>query len=127
MRTLVILAVAVAALNSALGQNATQFVFVRIPQALQPLDRAAKYEDPLNVALKKDRVGEVTGGGSQLSQPDKDGKRSIEWIGIDVDLTNFEKGLPVLKRELLRLGAPRSTVLEYSRDGKKTEETLEKI
>ena len=127
MRTLVMLAAAGVALHSALGQDATQFVFVRIPETLQPLERAAKYEDPLNVALKKHGVGEVSGGGSQLSEPDKDGKRSIEWIGIDVDLTNFEKGLPVLKRELLRLGAPRSTVLEYSRDGKKTEETLEKI
>jgi hypothetical protein len=75
MRTLVMLAVAVVALHSALGQEAAQFVFVRIPQALQPLERAAKYEDPLNAALTRLGVGEVSGGGSQLSEPDKDGKR----------------------------------------------------
>lgn len=101
-----------------------QFVFVRIPEQIQPLDRGAKYEDPLDAALKKERVGEVSGGGTQLSVPDAEGKKSIEWVGVDVDLSDFDKGMPILKRELLRLGAPAATVLEYTRDGKKVEEQL---
>jgi hypothetical protein len=101
-----------------------QFVFVRIPEQIQPVERGAKYEDPLDAALKKERVGEVSGGGTQLSAPDADGKKSIEWVGVDVDLTDFEKGMPILKRELLRLGAPAATVLEYQRDGKEVEEKL---
>jgi hypothetical protein len=64
---------------------------VRIPEQLQPLDRGAKYEDPLDAVLKKERVGEVSGGGTQLSAPDADGKKSIEWVGVDVDLTDFDK------------------------------------
>lgn len=102
----------------------TQFVFVRIPEQIQPLERGAKYEDPLDAALKKERVGEVSGGGTQLSAPDAEGKKSIEWIGVDVDLSDFDKGMPILKRELLRLGAPAATVLEYTRDGKEVEEKL---
>jgi hypothetical protein len=101
-----------------------QFVFVRIPEQIQPLDRGTKYEDPLDAVLKKEGVGEVSGGGTQLSAPDADGKKSIEWVGVDIDLSDFEKGMPILKRELLRLGAPPTTVLEYTRDGKKIEEQL---
>ena len=126
MRTLFFIAALVAACAAVSAPDRAQFVFVRIPEALQPSERGAKYEDPLDAALKQAAVGEVTGGGSQLSAPDKEGKRSVEWIGIDVDLTDFDKGLPVLRRELLRLGAPGSTVLEYTRNGEKIEETLEK-
>jgi hypothetical protein len=102
-----------------------QFVFVKIPDPVEPLERGSKYEDPLDEALKKEKVGEVTGGGSQLSKPDETGKAAIEWVGVDVDLTDFEKGLPILKRELLRLGAPPATVVEYERNGKSVEEKLE--
>jgi hypothetical protein len=101
-----------------------QFVFVRIPEQIQPIDRGAKYEDPLDALLKKEAVGEVSGGGTQLSAPDANGKKTIEWVGLDVDLSDFEKGLPILKRELLRLGAPTNTILEYSRNGQKLEEWL---
>src|SRR3954464_14638249 len=76
------------------SSNETQFVFVRIPEQIQPLERADKYEDPLDRVLKKERVGEVTGGGSSLSHPDADGKRTIEWVGIDVDLSEFDSGMP---------------------------------
>ena len=101
-----------------------QLVLVRIPEQLQPLDRGAKYEDPLDAVLKKEAVGDVNGGDMQLSAPDADGKKSIEWVGVDVDLSDFDRGLPILKRELLRLGAPPGAVLEYSRDGQEMEERL---
>jgi hypothetical protein len=99
-----------------------QLVLVRIPVQLQPLDRGAKYEDPLDAALKKEAVGEVNGGSTELSAPDADGKKSIEWVEVDVDLSDFERGMPILKRELLRLGAPPGTILEYSRDGQELED-----
>lgn len=83
-----------------------------------PLERGAKYEDPLDAILKKEKVGEVAGGGTQMSDQDKDGKRTIEWIGIDVDLTDFKRGLPILKSGLIKLGVPEGTILEYTRDGK---------
>ena len=101
-----------------------QLVLVRIPEPMEPPDRGAKYEDPLDAALKKEAVGEVNGGDMQLSVPDADGKKSIEWVGVDVNLSDFERGMPILKRELLRLGAPAGTILEYSRDGQKLEERL---
>ncbi len=88
------------------------------------MERGAKYETPLDTALKKEGVGEVSGGGTQLSAPDANGRKSIEWVGLDVDLSDFEKGMPILKRELLRLGAPPTTVLQYTRGGRQIEEPL---
>jgi len=101
-----------------------QFVLVRIPEQIQPIERGAKYEEPLDAVLKREGVGEVSGGGTQLSAPDASGKKSIEWVGADVELSNFEKGMPILKRELLRLGAPPETILGYTRNGKELEERL---
>jgi hypothetical protein len=102
----------------------TTFVFVKIPEPIMPIDRGEKYEDPLDSTLKKEALGEVTGGGSQLSEPDKDGSRHIEWVGIDVDLTDLTRGLPVLKAELKNLGAPSGTTIEYETNGKRIIEAL---
>lgn len=99
------------------ARGPSQFVYVQIPESIMPVEREGKYGDPLDAALKKAGVGEVTGGGSQMSAPDKEGKRAVEWVGLDVSLTDFDKGLPLLKSELLKLGAPSATVLEYERKG----------
>ena len=100
------------------------FVFVKIPESIMPIERGKKYEDPLDIALKKAGVGEITGGGSQLGEPDKNGSPTIDWVGIDVDLTDQAAGLPLLKAELKRLGAPQGTTLEYELEGKTTTDVL---
>jgi len=89
-----------------------------------PLDRGKKYEDPLDTALKAANLGEVTGGGSQLGELRKDGTRGIDWVGIDVEVTNIERGIPFIKSELVRLGAPAATVLEFNRAGVKVKEQI---
>jgi len=59
-----------------------------------------------------------------MSAPDQDGKRSIVYVGLDVDLSDFDRGLPLMKSELIRLGVPDGTVLEYARDGVKHSESV---
>jgi len=103
----------------------TTFVFVKIPESILPVERGSKYEDPLDESLRQAGLGEVTGGGSQLGNPNPDGSPHVEWVGIDVELENLETGLPALKRELLRLGAPGTTVLEYRVDGKDVSEAIQ--
>jgi hypothetical protein len=93
------------------------FVFVRIPKSLEPLERAAKYEDPLEESLAASEVGVLTGGGAMLSAPDGEGHREIEWCGIDIDLFEIDAGLKLISTELQRLGAPKGTMLEYTLDG----------
>jgi len=96
---------------------ATVFAFVKVPESIMPIDRGEKYEDPLDAALKQEKLGEVTGGGSQLSEPDAEGRRTVEWVGLDVELTELERGIPFLKKQLLRLGVPAGTTLEFQRAG----------
>ena len=104
--------------------TATTFVFVKIPEQIMPIDRGAKYEDPLDDSLKRAKLGEVTGGGTQLGKPNADGKKSIEWVGVDVELSDLERGLQFLKAELRRLGAPSGTTVEFTRDGKTVTEPM---
>lgn len=103
---------------------ASVFVFVKVPESIMPIERGGKYEDPLDAALKGENLGEVTGGGSQLSEPDAEERRTVEWVGLDIELNDLERGLPFLKRELLRLGAPSGTTLEFKRAGTQVTESL---
>jgi hypothetical protein len=97
------------------------FVYVKIPAPIMPIERGKRFEDPLDAALRKADVGEVTGGGSELTAPDAQGRQGIEYCGIDVDLYDASKGIPFLRAELARLAVPPGTVLEYTLAGKKNE------
>lgn len=101
---------------TAQAQKESTFVFVKIIESIMPIERSHKYEDPLDDALKMEKLGEVTGGGSSLSKENK-----IEWVGVDVDLIDLDRGLPFLKRKLIELGAPKGSTLEYQLNGSKIE------
>jgi hypothetical protein len=90
------------------------FVYVLIPEALEPMDRGERYEDPLQEALDATGLGDVSGGGSLLSAPRPDGSRIIESCGIDVDLTDLTRGLELLRSTLPGLGIPIGTQLQYT-------------
>jgi hypothetical protein len=100
------------------------FVYIRIPGDLDPQDRWERFADPLQQALEKDDLGAVTGGGTQFSEPDEDGNDFVEFCGIDIDLYDVVKGLPLLRRELVRLQAPPGTALLYELDGHQWEEPV---
>jgi hypothetical protein len=88
------------------------FVFARIMDAVGPMDRGAKYEDPLDELLEARDAGRVTGGGTQM---DKEG--GIEWVGIDIQLADLEEALELTRNKLRELGAPAGSVLEYRAGG----------
>lgn len=96
------------------AQPTTTFVFAKIIDTSMPLERASKYEDPLNAALKEAKLGEVTGGGTMTNKD-----RKIEWVGVDMELTDLERGIPFVKNKLRQLGAPKGSKLEYEANGKK--------
>jgi hypothetical protein len=88
------------------------FVYVEIPEALDPFSRGEYYEDPLSDALEAAGLGEVTGGGTAFSDD-----RGISSVGIDVDLTEWDRGLALVRETLERCGVPRGTRLFFPRDG----------
>ena len=91
-----------------------QFVYIKIPEPIQPLDRASLFEDPIDSALAPRSLGHVSGGGSLLGQALPNGTRPIEFSGIDVDTTDREAALELLRKLLPELGVPAGTELHYT-------------
>lgn len=100
------------------------FVYIRIPGDLDPQERCERFADPLQQALETHDLGNVTGGGTQFSKPDENGEDFVEFCGIDVDLYDAAKGLPLLRRELIRLRVPPGTELLYELEGQAWEEPV---
>ena len=92
----------------------TDFIYVKIPDSVGPIDRGAKYEDPLELSLSEAGIGHVSGGGSQLGDPLPDGSRPIEFCGLDVDVTDLKRALKLLRVVLPTLGVPDETELHYT-------------
>ncbi|MGY1426499.1 hypothetical protein [Lysobacter sp. A289] len=91
-----------------------QFVYIKIPDAIQPVDRARLLEDPIDAALDPKGLGHVSGGGSLLGDKKPDGTRAIEFCGIDVDTTDRDAVLGILRSLLPELGIPSATELHYT-------------
>jgi hypothetical protein len=70
------------------AQPSTVFVFVKVMDPVMPVERGSKYEDPLDEALKRAKLGKVTGGGKSLSK-----EKTIDWVGLDVELTDVMRGM----------------------------------
>ncbi|GFO57580.1 hypothetical protein GMSM_45870 [Geomonas sp. Red276] len=93
--------------SAQVGQDSeAHHITARLNHLLMPLDRGDRYEDPLNEALSQRRLGEVTGGGTMQ---EKSGE--IEFIDIEVDLTDLDVGVPFVIRKLEELGAPKGSIL----------------
>jgi hypothetical protein len=84
------------------------FVFAKIMDTVGPMERGVKYRDPLDRDLEAQGLGMVTGGGTQMGHDEE-----IAWIGLDLDLTNLDRGIEFTRRRLRELGAPPGSVLEY--------------
>jgi len=76
-------------------------LIARLYEHIEPLDRGARYEDPLDAALRERGLGEVTGGGSQLTDTGE-----IEFADVEISVTNLDDALPVIVSTLEASGAP---------------------
>jgi hypothetical protein len=95
-----------------------ELIYVYLPESLEPLDRGAKYEDPLEAELQLAGVGWVSGGGSLLGDERPDGSRPIEHCGIDIDALDVAEARRLLREHLPELGCPPGTQLHYREDGR---------
>jgi hypothetical protein len=89
-------------------------VNVKINESISSEERGTKYDDPLGIALKEANAGEVVGGGNSVN---KQGK--VEWAGVDLEVTDLQKSIPLIKQKLIDLGAPKGSTIEYHGAGGK--------
>ena len=99
-----------------------QFIYIKIPDAIQPVARAESFEDPIDDALEPRALGHVSGGGSLLGNALPDGTRPIKFCGIDVETTDRDAVLEILRGLLPNLGAPLATELHYTARGTKLQD-----
>jgi hypothetical protein len=76
-------------------------LIARLYEHIEPLDRGSRYEDPLDAALRHSALGEVTGGGSQLSQ-----NGEIEFADVEISVASLDDAVPTIIRSLEASGAP---------------------
>ena len=100
------------------------FIYIKIPDSIGPIDRGEKYEDKLEPLLAAHGLGSISGGGCSLGDPQPNGKRFIEFCGIDVDTTDIDKVRELLRETLPTLGAPVGTQLYYTKTSRKLQDEL---
>jgi hypothetical protein len=99
-----------------------QFVYVKLPASIQPVDRGTLFENPIDAALEPQELGHVSGGGSLLGDTLPDGTRPIEFCGIDIDTTDRAAVLEILRELLPTLGIPLASELHYTVNGLKLQD-----
>ena len=87
-------------------------VQVRMPDPLSPSARSLKYSEPLDGALRREGLGRVLGGSTELSRD-----RRIVSVGIEVEVRDLDRGVPFVRRALRELGAPQGSMVEFERFG----------
>ena len=81
-----------------------------------PLDRSARYEDPLSEELTKHNFGMTDGGGTMMLK-----SKEIEFVDVEMFLTQIDKSIPFVIERLESYGAPKGSKL-IVRDGEKKNE-----
>lgn len=99
-----------------------QFIYIKIPGNIGPLDRGELFEDKIDPVLAQDDLGSVSGGGSSLGDEREDGSRVVVFCGIDIDTRDRDQALIVLRGLLPQLNAPAGTELQYTKDGVKMQD-----
>jgi hypothetical protein len=87
-------------------ESAGMHVTAQLNHLLMPIDRGERYEDPLDEALSAQGLGETSGGGTMQEQSGE-----IQFIDVEIDLTDLEKGVPFVIAKLEELGAPKGSIL----------------
>lgn len=83
------------------------YLIARINAPIQPIDRGEQFEDPLEILLKSDGLGEVTGGGTMLCE-----EGSIAFCDIEIEVLSDNKAtIDGVIAALEEVGAPKGSML----------------
>ncbi|GJL95722.1 MAG: hypothetical protein DHS20C05_21270 [Hyphococcus sp.] len=92
-----------------------EFLTARLNARVQPIERGDHYEDPLEEILKKENLGAVTGGGTQLA----DEPAGIEFCDLEIRVEEVsDETLQAVISRLEDLGAPKGSKLILDSDNR---------
>ncbi len=92
-------------------------LIARLNAKLQPVHRGELFEDPLDEVMQAGRLGNVTGGGTQLGVT-----REVQFCDIEIELHGErEHGIRAVIEKLEALGAPKQSKLKLSGEGREIE------
>ena len=80
------------------------FLLIHLPQGFSPIDRAERFEDPLEMALGPHGV--LSGGGTSI---DEDGNPMS--ADIELEIYDMLRALPIIRRVLVEQQAPQGSVV----------------
>jgi hypothetical protein len=86
-------------------------LYVEIPEALEPVDRYKKYEQPIDAELDAQGLGGVLGGGTMTEGG------AVAYSEIDLVATDLEKAVEVVRTLLRKLEAPMGTTIRIIGEG----------
>jgi len=90
-----------------------QFLVAKLNARLQPMHRGEFFEDALDAVLKKDRLGEVSGGGTM-----QDVSGEIEYCDIEIQVPiSSPEVVSLIASTLDQLGAPKGSKLTIEATG----------
>jgi hypothetical protein len=88
-------------------------VLARLYEHIEPIDRGERYEDPLQAVLESRGIGNVSGGGSQLSE-----LGGITYVDIELELVDLDAAVGLVAEALEKAGAPEGSELLDASDGR---------
>lgn len=94
-------------------QRPTEFVYVVLPEDIEPDERNGRYEATLDAELQLIGIGFVSGGGTALSEPNANGDRTTEYCGVDVEAYDVDAVRRVLREHLPELGCVAGTQIQF--------------
>jgi hypothetical protein len=86
-------------------------ILARVYEHVEPIDRGNRYEDPLQAVLEGAKLGQVTGGGTQLNE-----LGGIAYADVEIELANLDDALLAVADALEKAGAPQGSELIHAPD-----------
>jgi len=99
-----------------------EFIYVYLPYDIEPDERYARYQEPLDAELRLHGAGWVSGGGSLMGDELEDGTQECLNVGVDVDAVDVSRAREILRTLLPSLGAPVGTRVLYHDDDQALED-----
>ncbi len=104
------------------------FLVINLPGDIMPLERRARFENPVVNALAAEEInGRCVGGGSFLFE--SDGRRFVGSCDIELELKDedLERAIPVIRRALIEAGAPVGTTIHQDKPEEKISQLYDEV